>query len=479
MVAANFESKAAAEVAGAAAGLDAGEAVGSTEAEAAGQPATADELQAAAAPRLARLRAAAADAGIRTFFVRDTSNIAWLTAFDDVFDEEQAHALLVTPHDAVLHTDSRYSGAARKAADDEGVIAVDDTRATHGKWVADIFTARHTSAAAPAVASTSGAAAVPEKVATAVPAASDSASAAAPVPESVAVPASAPAPAASANAAPPAPAAPSEIVLGIEDSMTLSGFRALEGALAQAAAAPQLRETSDFVRALRAVKEPAEVARMKAAQAITDAAFSYICTYIKPGMTERQVQIELEDWMLRHGAAGLAFSSIVASGANGASPHAIPGNKKLEAGECVVMDFGARAHGYCSDMTRTIFIGQPDMKLVHAYTTLREANEQVEAKIKPYVTGAALHQLAEDILAAGGYGGRMGHGLGHGVGIDIHEEPTLSPRNKEPLMVGNVVTVEPGIYIEGEFGMRLEDFGVVTKNGFEVFTQSTHEMVIL
>ena len=261
--------------------------------------------------------------------------------------------------------------------------------------------------------------------------------------------------------------------------MTLAGFRALEDALAKAPAAPQLRETFDFIRALRAVKEPAEVARMKAAQAITDAAFSYICTYIKPGMTERQVQIELEDWMLRHGAAGLAFSSIVASGANGASPHAIPGNKKLEAGECVVMDFGASAHGYCSDMTRTVFIGQPDMKLVRAYTTLREANEQVEAKIKPYVTGAAMHQLAEDILAIGGYGGKMGHGLGHGVGIDIHEEPTLSPRNKEPLMVGNVVTVEPGIYIEGEFGMRLEDFGVVTENGFEVFTQSTHEMVIL
>jgi Xaa-Pro aminopeptidase len=455
MVAVNSESRLAAEeVGGFAAGVDAGEAAIGIEPEATGQPAGNVEFKAVAAPRLARLRAAAAEAGIRTFFVRDTSNIAWLTAFDDVFDEEQAHALLVTPHDAVLHTDSRYSGAARKAADGEGVIAVDDTRATHGKWVADIFTARHTSASDGASASATDAA--PGEAVNPAPAASDS-----------------------ANAAPPAPAAPSEIVLGIEDSMTLSGFRALEGALAKAPAAPQLRETSDFVRALRAVKEPAEVARMKAAQAITDAAFSYICTYIKPGMTERQVQIELEDWMLRHGAAGLAFSSIVASGANGASPHAIPGNKKLVAGECVVMDFGARAHGYCSDMTRTVFIGQPDMKLVHAYTTLREANEQVEAKIKPYVTGAALHQLAEDILAIGGYGGKMGHGLGHGVGIDIHEEPTLSPRNKEPLMVGNVVTVEPGFYVEGEFGMRLEDFGVVTENGFEVFTQSTHEMVIL
>ena len=369
------------------------------------------------------MREAAAQAGIRTFMVRDTASIEWLTAFDNVFDDEQAHALLVTPHDAVLHTDSRYAGAARKAAAGEGVIIVDDARTGHGAWVADVFAARHANAAGGV--------------------------------------------------------APADIVLGIEDSMTLAGFRALERALAEAPAAPQLRETTDFVRALRAVKEPAEVARMKAAQAITDAAFSYIITFMKPGMTEREVQVELEDWMLRHGASGLAFSSIVATGANGASPHAIPGETKLEAGQCVVMDFGARAHGYCSDMTRTVFIGQPDAKMHSAYDTMRQANERVEAALRPGVTGADMHQLAEDVLAAGGFAGKMGHGLGHGVGIDIHEEPVLSPRNAAPLAPGNVVTVEPGIYLEGEFGMRLEDFGVVTEEGFDVFTQSTHEMVIL
>lgn len=382
------------------------------------------DMKAQAAGRLERMRKAAFEQGVRTFFVRDTSNIAWLTAFDDVFDDEQAHALLVTPHDAVLHTDSRYSGAARKAAADEGVIAVDDARKAHGTWLADVFTARHATASADGPA-------------------------------------------------------PSDIVLGIEDSMTLADFRALEGVLAKAPAAPQLRETGDFVRALRAVKEPAEVARMKAAQAITDAAFSYIITFMKPGMTEREVQVELEDWMLRHGASGLAFSSIVACGANGASPHAIPGQTRLEAGQCVVMDFGARAWGYCSDMTRTVFIGQPDQKMRAAYEVLRQANEQVEAAIKPGVTGAEMHQMAEDILAQGGFAGKMGHCLGHGVGIDIHEEPVLSPRNKAPLAPGNVVTVEPGIYLEGEFGMRLEDFGVVTEEGFDVFTQSTHDMVIL
>lgn len=373
-------------------------------------------------PRLAQLRAACADADIRTFFVRDTSNITWLTAFDNVFDDESAHALLVTPHDAVLHTDSRYSEAARAAAAAEGVIAVDDTRITHAAFVANAFAARHAQQ-----------------------------------------------PAAEADA----------VVLGIEDSMTLAGYRALEDAFADAPARPRLRETSDFILDLRAVKDSNEIARMKAAQAITDAAFAHIIEYMRPGMTERVVQIELEDFMLRHGAEGLAFSSIVATGANGASPHAIPGQTVLEAGQCVVLDFGARAHGYCSDMTRTVFLGDPSPRLRAAYEAIRSANEQVEAALRPGATGKAMHELAEQVLAEHGFAGKMGHGLGHGVGIDIHEQPVLSPRNEKPLVTGNVVTVEPGVYLAGEFGMRLEDCGVLTSDGFEVFTQSTHDPVIL
>ena len=384
-----------------------------------------DELRAAAplaAPRLDRLRAACADAGIRTFFARDTSNIAWLTGFDGVFDDEDAHALLVTPRDAVLHTDSRYSEAARVAAADEGAIAVDDARVTHATFVASAFAARHGEQ-----------------------------------------------PAAEADA----------VVLGIEDSLTLGSYRALEAAFADAPARPQLRETSDFVLGLRAVKEPLEIVRMKAAQAITDAAFAHIVAFMRPGMTERAVQIELEDFMRRHGAEGLAFTSIVATGANGASPHAIPGQTVLETGQCVVLDFGARAHGYCSDMTRTVFLGEPSARMRDAYAAIRNANEQVEAALKPGVTGKAMHELAERVLADGGYAGKMGHSLGHGVGIDIHELPVLSPRNESALAAGNVVTVEPGVYLPGEFGMRLEDCGVITADGFEVFTQSTHDLVVL
>lgn len=218
---------------------------------------------------------------------------------------------------------------------------------------------------------------------------------------------------------------------------------------------------------------------MRGAQSITDAAFSHIIQYMKPGMTERQVQLELEEFMLRHGAQGLAFPSIVATGANGASPHAIPGATMLEAGQCVVLDFGAKSYGYCSDMTRTVFLGEPEGEMRAAWDTLRAANEAVEAMLAPGVTGKEAHELAESVLTEGGFAGRMGHGLGHGVGLDIHEEPVLAPRNEQPLVAGNVVTVEPGIYLPGKFGMRLEDFGVITDDGFDVFTQSTHEMVVI
>lgn len=381
-----------------------------------------DPAPALAAPRLARLRAACADAGVDAFLVRDSSNVAWLTALDGVFDDEAAHALLVTSCDAVLHTDSRYAEAARAVAAREGAVAVDDSRSTHAAFAEATLrgdgdpsgegTARYGS-------------------------------------------------------------------LGIEDSIALVEYRRLEATFAGDGVRCELRETSGLVRRLRAAKEPSEIARLRAAQAVTDAAFAHIVGFMRPGLTEREVQIELEDFMRRHGAEGLAFPSIVATGANAASPHAVPGDAKLEAGQCVVLDFGARAHGYCTDMTRTVFLGAPSDRMRAAYEAVRAANERAEALLKPGITGKEAHELAEAVLAEHGFGGAMGHSLGHGVGIDIHEEPNLSPRNDEPLAVGNVVTVEPGVYLPGEFGMRLEDFGVVVEGGFEVFTRSLHDMVVL
>ncbi len=272
-------------------------------------------------------------------------------------------------------------------------------------------------------------------------------------------------------------AAADDGALAIEDSVPLSEYRALQKAFEGTDV--RLLETDGVVVGLRSVKDAAELDRMRAAQAVTDAAFAHIVDFIKPGMTEREVQLELDWFMLTHGADGLAFPTIVASGANGASPHAIVSDKPLRAGECVVMDFGAKRAGYCSDMTRTVFLGEPEGDMRVAWETLRRANEEVEAALRPGMTGREAHELAERALAAGGFEGRMGHGLGHGVGLEVHELPVLSPRNDAPLVPGNVVTVEPGIYLPGRFGMRLEDCGVVTERGFEPFTRSTHDLVVL
>ena len=379
-------------------------------------------LAAAAGPRLDRLRAACADAGMGAFFVRDTSNIAWLTAFDGVFDDEDAHALLVTPSDAVLHTDSRYSEAARAAAAREGAVAVDDARVAHAKFVAETFAARHADR-----------------------------------------------PSVEAEA----------IALGIEDSMSLAGFRALEAAFAEVPERPKLRETSDFIVNLRAVKDVQEIARMKAAQAVTDAAFAHIVGYMRPGMTEREVQIELEDFMRRHGAEGLAFPSIVAAGANGASPHAIPGQTVLEAGQCVVLDFGARAHGYCSDMTRTVAVGHVTDEMQTVYDTVLNAQLAGIACCKAGVTGRAVDAAARQVIADAGYGDAFGHGFGHGVGLEIHEAPTAGPRGEARLPAGAVVTAEPGIYLSGRFGVRIEDMLYVIEDGCINLTEAPKALVVL
>ena len=384
--------------------------------------------------RLARFRQAVKAAGLDAFYVRQTTNIQWLTGFDRVFDSEQAHALVITPQHALLHTDSRYVTACQREAA-ATAIQVDDSRQLHGKLALRLWDEDCAAAYDPSDGLRGQ--------------------------------------------------------LGIEDSMTLADYNNLRRSFglddslsadqwqANEVTTPGFAQTSNFIFNLRAVKDAEEIRRMKAAQAITDAAFAHIAAFAKPGMTEREVQLELDDFMLRSGAEGLAFSSIVATGANGASPHAIPGQTRLQAGQVVVLDFGAKAFGYCSDMTRCLFLGQPDQKMAHAYATIRRANEEVEALIKPGVTGVDMHQHAEDVLEQEGFGAKMGHGLGHGVGLDIHEEPCLNLRNKKPLEPGNVVTVEPGIYLPGEFGMRLEDFGVVTQDGFEVFTQSPHEMTVI
>lgn len=365
------------------------------------------------AQRIARVREVCQQQGIDDFIARDNMNIYWMTAFDDIFDPDRAHALLVTPEGAIMHTDSRYSTNCLDRVERIGSsVAIDDERKSHAVFARDIVKKEGEGRK-----------------------------------------------------------------LGIEDDITLAEYRKVVPELEGSGI--QLVETTGLVNGLRAVKDVRELARMKAAQKITDDAFSHIIEFIKPGMTELQVKIELEDFMVRHGSQGVAFESIVACGANGASPHGQAGNRIIEEGHSVVMDYGAKAFGYNADMTRTVFIGKPSDEMRAAYETIRRANETVEATIKAGVIGRDMHELAERILVEGGFGGKMGHGLGHGLGVDVHELPYLNATYDKPLEVGNVVTVEPGIYIAGKFGMRLEDFGVVTSEGYERFTQSTHEMVII
>lgn len=372
--------------------------------------------------RLERMRENMSACDIDDFYCRDISNVQWLTEFEGVFDDEPAHLAFVTPKKAFVHTDSRYADACDRASQHTPWI-VDACGGAHASWVARQFAVFH------AAAGTSEG-------------------------ENV-------------------------CAMGIEDAIELREFRELERAFSEAKWKPRFVETDGFVKKMRAVKDERELSAMRAAQAITDAAFEHIVEFMGEGMTELEVKSELEETMRRLGAEGLAFDSIVASGPNGAAPHSIAGERRLQAGDMVVMDFGARKGGYCSDMTRTVCIGEATPLAREVFAAVREANEAVEAMIRPGRTGAAMHHLAEDVLAHNGFAGKMGHGLGHGVGIDIHELPVLSPRNEAPLEVGNVVTVEPGVYLPGEIGCRLEDFGVVTEDGFEVFTKSTHELVII
>ena len=263
--------------------------------------------------------------------------------------------------------------------------------------------------------------------------------------------------------------------VAIDETMPLSLYRKYSDAMPNA----RFKERSDDILKLRAVKDADEIVLMKRAQAIASEAFMETLEDLQPGMSERDASIMLEFNMKRLGASELAFANIVASGPNGAKPHAIPSERQFEQGDFIVFDFGARVGGYCSDTTRTVCLGGASEEQIRVYEAVRRANEWVAANIKPGVTGAQMHTLAESELAKAGFEHKMGHSLGHGVGIDIHELPLLSPTNKEALVAGNVVTDEPGIYLPGEMGVRIEDCGVVTETGFESFCDITHELMVI
>ena len=238
---------------------------------------------------------------------------------------------------------------------------------------------------------------------------------------------------------------------------------------------------SEVLDGLRLYKDAEEIEKMKKAQAITDAAFKHMLEILTPDMTELEAALELEFFMRKLGSEGVAFDTIAVSGSASSLPHGVPRNKKLEKG-FFTMDFGARIDGYCSDMTRTVVIGKADAEMKRLYDTVLRAQTEALAYLKVGIRCFDADKVARDIIYAAGYEGMFGHSLGHGVGLYIHEAPRLSFAAPQNLLLapGHVVTVEPGIYVEGKYGCRIEDMVAVLEDGtIYDFTQSPKELIEL
>ena len=266
--------------------------------------------------------------------------------------------------------------------------------------------------------------------------------------------------------------------VAVEDDMQIGFFRGIERGCEDRSIAVALPLMHGDIQRMRAVKDAEEIGLMRHAQSITDAAFTHMCGFIKPGLTEKEVRTELENFMFSNGADSLAFGSIVASGPNTANPHAVPSDRVLQKGDFVLMDYGAGYRDYRSDMTRTVVLGDPEPWQRDLYDLVRRTHEECAAAVHAGVDGNDIFKLSKKIIGDAGFGDYYNHGLGHGVGIDIHEQPNFG-RKRGEIPAGAVITMEPGVYLPGKGGVRLEDYGLVTEDGYEPFTQSTHDLVII
>lgn len=247
----------------------------------------------------------------------------------------------------------------------------------------------------------------------------------------------------------------------------------------QKAAKAEWVPVSGIIEKLRMVKEDSELQTIRKATQIADEAFSHILTFIKPGMTELEVSNELEFFMRRLGATESSFDTIVASGKRSALPHGVATDKKIENGDMVTLDFGALYDGYVSDITRTVAVGEPPEELKKIYHIVLEAQKRACSALKPGMTGKEADAVARDYISEHGYGEAFGHSTGHGIGLEVHEGPGLSFRSDTKLKPGMVVTVEPGIYVPGLGGVRIEDDVLITEDGCELLTSSPKELIIL
>ncbi len=263
--------------------------------------------------------------------------------------------------------------------------------------------------------------------------------------------------------------------LGYEESyLTVAELKSYESRLNA-----KLVPMNDTISGFRAVKEEWELALMRKAQRITDAAFSEVCNRIKAGMTEKQLCAELIYCLLKNGADGMAFDPIVVSGPNTSLPHGVPGDRVLQPGDFITMDFGALYQGYCADMTRTVALGYATEEMKQVYETVRQAQLAGIAVTKAGVPGKDIDAAARKVISDAGYGAYFGHGYGHSLGLEIHESPSPNAGNSEPMPAGAVCSAEPGIYLPGKFGVRIEDVTIIREDGCEIITKSPKNLIIL
>lgn len=260
--------------------------------------------------------------------------------------------------------------------------------------------------------------------------------------------------------------------------MTLDFYNSLKGS-AKNIAVHTDTQLDSIINSLRSVKSEAELECIRAAQKITDDAFSHICNFIREGVTEREIGLELDFYMLSHGGEALSFETIAVSGENTSMPHGVPGERCVQKGDFITMDFGTVVGGYHSDMTRTVALGFATSEMKKVYETVKNAQCTCINGLCAGLAGIEGDALARNVIEKNGFGEYFTHGTGHGVGIEIHEFPNLNKANDLPLKCGQIVTVEPGIYIPNKFGVRIEDMVCITENGCEDLTHSEKELIIL
>ena len=259
-----------------------------------------------------------------------------------------------------------------------------------------------------------------------------------------------------------------------EDYITYSFFREVSDKFNG-----EVVPAGSLIRDLRVIKDDYEKDCIRRAEEIGDEAFSHILGFIRPGVKETDIALELEFFMRKQGAEGLSFETIAVSGLKSSMPHGEPSDKKVEEGEVLTMDYGCRYRGYCSDMTRTVAVGGISPEAEKIYNIVLEAQKTTVEAVSAGKPAVEIDRTARDIIKCHGYGECFGHGLGHGVGLEIHEAPTANPSSDEILQKGMTVTVEPGIYLPGKFGVRIEDLLLVEENGAEVLSHSDKNLIII